>query len=319
MDYKPKKFDLPQDGVHVKGKGTDHPPYVFSNKIAIAVDVALATDRPLLVSGPPGSGKSSLAPVMADILQWRYLHEVFTSRTRLEDLTGDPDQLRRLNDAQVKDGTPLPERWAYLEPGILWWAFDQQSAELRGQNKTVIASLKRQLGEKYHDPSNPSSGNEINNVVILLDEIDKADPDLPNDLLEPLDKKRFNVPQGPEVKALKGQNILVIITTNEERELPPAFLRRCINLRLSEPSEAQLVKISDYHYPKVSKILRRNIATKIREQSENAKELDLRPPSTSEYLDAIEACKTLKIKTSSPEWEHLAQAAFIKEEIDLEG
>jgi MoxR-like ATPase len=318
MQYKPQKFKLNENGIHKKSKASDHPPYVFTDKTAIAIDVALSTNRPLLVSGPPGSGKSSLAPVMANILQWRYLHEVFTSRTRLEDLTGDLDQLRRLNDAQVKGGAPLPERWAYLEPGILWWAFDQQGAKLRGQSKKAIDRLKKKVGKQYLDPSNPYPVNEGNNVVILLDEIDKADPDLPNDLLEPLDKKQFNVPQGPEVKVHKGQNILVIITTNEERELPPAFLRRCINLRLSEPNEAQLVKISDYHYPRVSKNLRKNIAIKIREQSEKAREMDIRPPSTSEYLDAIEACKTLKINTSSPEWEYLAQAAFIKEDFDLE-
>ncbi len=314
MDYRPKKFNLPEDGIHRKGDSQDHPPYVFTDKIAIAVDVALATGRPLLVSGPPGSGKSSLAPVMADILEWRYLHEVFTSRTRLEDLTGDLDQLRRLNDAQLRDENPLPDRWAYLEPGILWWAFNQNSASLRGQSKQTINHLKKQIGEQYQDPENPSTGSDTNNAVILLDEIDKADPDLPNDLLEPLDRERFNVPQGPEIHAAKNQQILVIITTNEERELPPAFLRRCINLRLSDPDEEQLLKISDHHYPQVAKKLRQEIARKIIEQQKNAKELDMRLPSTSEYLDAIEACRKLKIKTTSKAWEQLAQATFIKED-----
>lgn len=314
MDYKPKKFNLPEDGIHRRGRIDDHPPYVFIDKIAIAVDVALATGRPLLVSGPPGSGKSSLAPVMADILNWRYLHEVFTSRTRLEDLTGDLDQLRRLNDAQVKDENPLPERWAYLEPGILWWAFDQQSASLRGQPKKAVDKLSQQLPHQYHSPQNPSIRPETDNVVILLDEIDKADPDLPNDLLEPLDRKRFTVPQGPEVKARMNQQVLVIITTNEERELPPAFLRRCINLRLTDPDEEQLLRISDHHYPRVAKKLRLEIAKKLIEQRIAAKDLDFRPPSTSEYLDAIEACRTLKIKISSHEWELLAKATFIKQE-----
>ena len=314
MDYQPKKFTLPEDGIHLKGKNLDHPPYVFTDKIAIAVDVSLATGRPLLVSGPPGSGKSSLASVMADILNWRYLHEVFTSRTRLEDLTGDLDQLRRLNDAQLRDENPLPERWAYLEPGILWWTFDQDSASRRGQNQKDINNLIQQIGDNYEIPDNPSEGHNTNNVVILLDEIDKADPDLPNDLLEPLDRKRFDVPQGPAVKAKNKQQILVIITTNEERELPPAFLRRCINLRLTDPDEAQLLTIAKHHYPKVAQKLRSDIAIKLIEQRDAAKELDLRPPSTSEYLDAIEACRELKIKPDSDEWKLLAQATFVKED-----
>jgi MoxR-like ATPase len=314
MDYQPKKFTLPEDGIHLKGKNLDHPPYVFTDKIAIAVDVSLATGRPLLVSGPPGSGKSSLAPVMSDILNWRYLHEVFTSRTRLEDLTGDIDQLRRLNDAQQRDENPLPERWAYLEPGILWWAYDQDSASRRGQDQKDIDNLIQQIGDNYALPDNPSEGLSTNNVVILLDEIDKADPDLPNDLLEPLDRKRFDVPQGPTVNAKNKQQVLVIITTNEERELPPAFLRRCINLRLTDPDETQLLTIAKHHYPKVAQKLRSDIANKLIEQRDTAKELDLRPPSTSEYLDAIEACRKLKIKPDSDEWKLLAQATFVKQD-----
>ena len=317
MDYHPKKFKLPKSGIHLKGENLDHPPYVFTDKIAIAVDVALATGRPLLVSGPPGSGKSSLAPVMADILKWRYLHEVFTSRTRLEDLTGDLDQLRRLNDAQLRDENPLPERWAYLEPGIFWWAFNQASASLRGQNQEDIDTLKNKIGDNYQAPEDPNKGSNESNVVILLDEIDKADPDLPNDLLEPLDRQRFDVPQGPSVSIEKDQQVLVVITTNEERELPPAFLRRCINLRLSDPDHAQLLKIAEHHYSDDSdenKKLHPTIADKLIEQREAAKELDLRPPSTSEYLDAIEACRKLKIKPDSDEWKLLAQATFVKQD-----
>lgn len=319
MDYRPKKFKLAENGIHRKGEDLDHPPYVFTDRIAIAVDVALATGRPLLISGSPGSGKSSLAPVMADIKKWRYLHEVFTSRTRLEDLTGDIDQLRRLNDAQVrdKDDNPLPERWAYLEPGVLWWAFNRKSASLRGQEKHDIDALITQIGDNYHAPGDPSSGPDVDHVVVLLDEIDKADPDLPNDLLEPLDRKRFHVSQGPAVNIQQGQQVLVVITTNEERELPPAFLRRCISLRLSDPEQAQLVKIAEHHYPDDSdedKELHSAIAVKVIEQRIAAKEQDLRPPSTSEYLDAIEACRILPIKPDSREWAMLAQATFVKED-----
>ena len=319
FDYPQKKFKLTKNGIHHKGEDLDHPPYVFTNKIAIAVDIALATSRPLLISGPPGSGKSSLAPVMADILEWRYLHEVFTSRTRLEDLTGDIDQLSRLNDAQARDSAdnPLPERWAYLEPGVLWWAFHRKSASLRGQARCDIDALITQIGDNYQVPRDPSTGPDTDNVVVLLDEIDKADPDLPNDLLEPLDRKRFTVPQGPFVNFKEDQQVLVVITTNEERELPPAFLRRCISLRLTDPDQDQLVKIAEHHYPDdrgEDKKLHSAIAVKLIEQRDAAKEQGLRPPSTSEYLDAIEACHKLKITPGSKEWSLLAQATFVKED-----
>lgn len=315
MEYRPTKFDLPEDGIHLKGKDLDHPPYVFTDEVAIAVDVALATGRPLLISGPPGSGKSTLAPVMASLLKWRYLRDIFTSRTRLEDLTGDLDQLRRLNDAQIRDDkNPLPERWAYLEPGILWWAFDRSDATLRGHTQDDVDKLKQQLGENYHEPKDPSEGADTNHVVILLDEIDKADPDLPNDLLEPLDRNRFNVPQGPSVQAKRKQQILVIITTNEERELPPAFLRRCISLRLTDPKYSQLLQIAQHHYPKEREELHAAVADKLIEQRTAAKEQDLRPPSTSEYLDAIEACRELDIQPESDYWTLLAQTTFVKEE-----
>jgi len=320
MDYRPKKFELPNDGIHIKGDDLDHPPYVFTDKVAIAVDVALATGRPLLVSGPPGSGKSSLAPVMATRLGWRYLHEIFTSRTRLEDLTGDLDQLRRLSDAQLRDEkNPLPERWAYLEPGVLWWAFDRAGAVLRGRSQREVDKLKQQVGENYHHPQDPSTNTDVDHVVILLDEIDKADPDLPNDLLEPLDRKRFDVPQGPPVQAKPKQQVLVILTTNEERELPPAFLRRCISLRLTDPDRAQLLHIAHHHYPRGQKKLHSDVADKLIEQRTAAREQDLRPPSTSEYLDAIEACRKLKIQPGSDQWALLAQATFVKEDNERGG
>ena len=123
--------------------------------------------------------------------------------------------------------------------------------------------------------------------------------------------------QGPAVNIQQGQQVLVVITTNEERELPPAFLRRCISLRLSDPEQAQLVKIAEHHYPDDSdedKELHSAIAVKVIEQRIAAKEQDLRPPSTSEYLDAIEACRILPIKPDSREWAMLAQATFVKED-----
>jgi hypothetical protein len=132
MSYQPTHFDrLPAD--RVLSKRADVDPYVFSEDIVIAVDVALATNRPLLVSGNPGSGKSRLADAIAAVQGWNLLGKTMTSRTRLESLTADVDQLRRFNDAQARgnDAELKPDAY-YLNPGLFWWAFQPETARLRG-------------------------------------------------------------------------------------------------------------------------------------------------------------------------------------------
>lgn len=309
--YRPKHFTLPPDAVW-PGKD-EFSPYVFNDDIAIAADVAFATRRPLLVSGPPGSGKSLLAPTLAALKAWRYLHYTFTSRSRLEDLTGDIDHLRRLNDAQAAQrGQSLPPRWTYLQPGILWWAFDATGASHLGASAEEREEQQRQ--GHFHPPRPPGTGSSQRDVVVLLDEIDKAEPDLPNDLLEPLDRQRFQVPQGPDVKAEAGLNYLVVITTNGERELPPAFLRRCVSLTLQDPTEDRLVLIAARHFPQGLETLHREVAKRLIEQRDRARALDLRPPSTSEYLDAIRACADFAIEPDPADrvWQQIAQATLVK-------
>ena len=314
--YSPKNFRLNKSGIWPGNKRLKLPPYVFTDEITIAVDVAFATNRPLLVSGPPGSGKSILAPTLAAIKRWRFLHYTFTSRTRLEDLTGDLDQLRRLSDAQaIGRNEQLPPKWSYLEPGILWWAFNPYSASLRGADEDAIKSL----GPKFQPPEAPE-GKQSGSAVLLFDEIDKAEPDIPNDLLEPLDKRRFTVPQGPTIEASSGLKLLVIITTNGERELPPAFLRRCINLTLVDPDHQRLIAIAKQHFRDGDPELHEAVAEKIIEQRETARSLDMRAPSTGEFLDAIVACRELGIKPDPQDevWQQIASVTLVKETPDSE-
>ncbi|HPE72371.1 MAG TPA: MoxR family ATPase [Candidatus Competibacter sp.] len=313
--YRPKHFPLPED--EVWSGNAEFPPYVFNDEIAIATDVAFVTRRPLLVSGPPGSGKSLLAPTLAALKDWRYLHYTFTSRSRLEDLTGDIDHLRRLNDAQAaRQGQRLPPHWTYLQPGILWWAFDATGAGNLGASEQ-----DRETHRAYfHPPNPPRADSSQGNVVVLLDEIDKAEPDLPNDLLEPLDRRCFHVPQGPEVEARSDLKYLVIITTNGERELPPAFLRRCVSLTLQDPDEQRLVTIAAQHFPQGSDALHRGVARRLIEQRDRARSLDLRAPSTSEYLDAIRACADFGIAPDPEDrvWQQIAKATLAKGSLEDE-
>ncbi|MCG6869389.1 MAG: MoxR family ATPase [Gammaproteobacteria bacterium] len=287
-------------------------PYVFDDDILVALDVAMATRRPLLVSGEPGTGKTTLARAMAGILDRRFLPRVVTSRTRLENITGDLDALRRLHHAQAaqRGETALPE-WAYRVPGILWWAYDRESAFRRGADPDEYREVKERNDPRYQDPVEPGIAGGENNVVLLLDEIDKADPDVPNDLLEPMDSRRFHV-FDQEISADKTLQVLVIITTNGERELPPAFLRRCVTLQLKEIDEQTLIKVARHHHGDERAPLYEAVAKKVMELREDAVSSGRRRPGTAEFLDAVRACKELELTPNSKVWRRVAESTLEK-------
>ncbi len=311
MNYSPVFYSLSDDGIW---QGNDQsPPYLFTQDIAIAVDVAFATKRPLLISGPPGSGKSTLARAIAGIQECSFLTHTLTSRSRIEDLTGDVDQLQRLHDAQAaakKDVDLLPD-WAYQKPGLFWWAFESDTAQKRGGNNI------EGLGPRFKKPVIPGYLIETKplEAVLLLDEIDKAEPDLPNDLLEPLDQRGFSRPDGQPVKAPKKLKLLLVITTNGERGLPSAFLRRCVSLELEQPDDKSLIRIADYHFRKIArrkKSLYQSVASKTMAIYQTARDQDRRPPGTSEYLDAVRACLELDVTPDSPVWKQIEKATLDK-------
>lgn len=316
-NYKPKLFDKLSDKGVLKKTG-DSSPYIFNDKITIAVDVALATERPLLVSGNPGTGKSRLADAIAEVQGWNLLRTTLTSRTRAASLTAEVDQLRRLNDAQARSGDSnlKPDNF-YLNPGIFWWAYSAETASRRG--------MKQEHAEKFSVelpyPGINRKKNQVIGTVLLIDEIDKAEPDLPNDLLEPLDIGRFYLPEGYEVAEQKeinrntASNLLTIITTNGERELPEAFLRRCILLNLPDPDKDELVDIAEMHHPDIDKELIKEISVIFDKIREHALKMQKRPAGTSEFLDAVRACDELDITVSEDKdsiWKMLESAVLVK-------
>ena len=319
--YQPRNFTL-TDYRFAGDEALDIPPYLFSEPAVIAIDVALATRRPLLVAGPPGCGKSRLAEAMAALLGWNFLATTMTSHTRLEELTVEVDHLRRLHDAHCAaipapapdpDKPPLPAAAlkpdaAYYTPGIFWWAFDRRSASRRNLPPDVAAAYLIGLDFPGRERAQPN-GDE--NAVLLIDEIDKAEPDLPNDLLEPLDRRSVRLPDGRTLSAAAGQELLTVITTNRERELPKAFVRRCVTLVLGEPDADGLTAIAQAHQPQAEPARIRAIAKRIIEFRDKADKHGLRPPGTSEFLDAVRTCETLQISVDGGDlWRQIEDAVL---------
>jgi len=286
----------------------DGPSYVYRRSIILAVNLALACRRPLFITGRPGTGKTTLAWNVAHVLGWKYYQKVVTSRTRAKDLMWRFDSLRRLSDAQEQSKT-LPPRAAYVEPEVLWWAFSPATAARRGASGAELDAVRA-----ASDPG--LARGDAKRAVVLLDEIDKAEPDVPNDLLEVLDVARFRVDELDKPFDVSGDpaDVLMIITTNGERELPPAFIRRCVVLTLEDPTEDSLVTIANDRYGEAQAGFHREIAGQVMKLRKEARERDLREPSTAEYLDAIDACRKLKIDSKAPSWKLVAESLLWKRE-----
>jgi len=262
--------------------------FVFAEEAILAINVALATRRPLLVSGEAGSGKTSLARFAAAALGRVFYRETVTSRTQASDLLSSFDALRRLSHAQLKNKL-LPEQ-AYVVPGKFWWAISPKSAAQRG--------LKAQKGQAaLEDPGLYPTRKGARQAALLLDEIDKADPDVPNDLLESLDERSFTVQETGDRITPERDDVLIFLTTNGERELPPAFLRRCVTIELPKPDKRWLVEVAERQFGTGSgpfkDALYDRLAQEVMELRASADAQGRRPPSTSEFVDAVATCSKL--------------------------
>ena len=284
--------------------------YDVDPALRLSVEVALAARRPLLLRGEPGSGKSSLASYIARNLKARYYEHVVTSRTVAEDMLWRFDAIRKLSDAQARSaGDAALEDKNYIEPGVLWWALNRESALEQGSEP--FSEINR--------------GREANRVVVLIDELDKADPDVPNGLLVPIGSSEFRVRETgvvvrqSEDKSQQLENFLVVVTTNETRELPAAFVRRCVVHFIGHPDAEKLVKIAKAHArrwqpppKKRDDQLFRDIADRVVTLRDEAARTRNRQPSTAEYLDAVRACRRMNISFDSDEWKRLERVILLK-------
>ncbi len=224
--------------------GTDS--YVATEDLMLAVNASITLERPLLVKGEPGTGKTMLAEEVATALGMRLITWHIKSTTKAQHGLYEYDAVSRLRDSQLGDERVKDIR-NYIDRGKLWDAFTSD--------------------EK---------------IVLLIDEIDKADIEFPNDLLQELDRMEFFVYETGETISAKVRPI-VIITSNNEKELPDAFLRRCFFHYIRFPDPETMQEIVDVHYPGIKKDL-------VKESMEAFFQMREVPglkkkPSTSELLD----------------------------------
>jgi MoxR-like ATPase len=228
----------------MKFNGTDA--YVATEDLTVAVNASVALERPLLVKGEPGTGKTELARQVALSLGLPLVEWHVKSTTKAAQGLYEYDAVSRLRDSQLGDAR-VHDVKNYIRKGKLWQAFEAEGK-----------------------------------VVLLIDEIDKADIEFPNDLLQELDRMEFHVYEtGETIRA--RQRPVIIITSNNEKELPDAFLRRCFFHYIRFPDADVLKRIVDVHFPGLKQALLSEALTQFYEIRETPGLK--KKPSTSEMLD----------------------------------
>ena len=231
--------------------------YIATEDLRIAVNAAVTLERPLLIKGEPGTGKTVLAEEVSKALKMPLITWHIKSTTKAQQGLYEYDAITRLRDSQLGD-EKVKDIKNYIKQGKLWEAFESNERP-----------------------------------ILLIDEIDKADIEFPNDLLQELDRMEFYVYETNEtIKAAKRP--VVIITSNNEKELPDAFLRRCFFHYISFPDAETMQKIVDVHYPKIkSKLVSESLKVfyELRDVPGIKKK-----PSTSELLDWLKLLMNEDIK-----------------------
>ncbi|GGB68367.1 MoxR family ATPase [Shewanella inventionis] len=220
--------------------------YIASNELTLAVNAAIALEKPLLIKGEPGTGKTQLAEELARSLNCKLYQWHIKSTTKAQQGLYEYDAVSRLRDSQLGDAR-VHDIGNYIVKGKLWQAFEEEQRP-----------------------------------ILLIDEIDKADIEFPNDLLQELDKMEFYVYETQQLIKAK-QRPIIIITSNNEKELPDAFLRRCFFHYIKFPTKDEMAKIIDVHHPNVKQTL----LTQALEVFFDLRDVNgiKKKPSTSELID----------------------------------
>jgi len=265
----------------MKFKGTQN--YISTEDLNVAVNAAITLEKPLLIKGEPGTGKTELARQISNSLGLEIIEWNIKSTTKAQQGLYEYDAVSRLRDSQLGDNK-IENIENYIKKGKIWDSFESKERS-----------------------------------VLLIDEIDKADIEFPNDLLQELDKMEFFVYETNQIVRAKKRPI-VIITSNNEKELPEAFLRRCFFHYIQFPEIDTLRKIIQVHFPDIKKSLLEaalNRFFEIRDVPGLKKK-----PSTSEALDwikllLIEDINPIDLKTDGKDLLPKLHGALIKNEQDI--
>ncbi len=263
----------------------------FVQRHVYAVQAAIACKRPLLVRGEPGIGKSQLARAAASHLGIPFLHYTMTADAECRDLLYSFDAVERLAQAQVLSrvgGADWRERLApdlFVLPGALWWAFDWKAAV---DQCVTYCNGDAEKAEPLI-PAHPPEWKLGKGCVLLIDEIDKADGDVPNALLESLGAFSFSVPEASRRIVLAGgaPAPLVVITTNEERELPRAFLRRCLVLQMNFDKSLLIRRGRDHFGEVIDDEVYEEAAEQLMADRKASPAFGPVSPGVAEYLDLL--------------------------------
>ncbi len=320
-DFIPERLRVSVPGIELH--------HQFDEADCHALWAAHAAGRPLLVRGDPGTGKSQMARAIAEQLGWAFVEEVIRGGTELSDLHWHFDAIGRLGEAQVQAMPGGGQDAAcqstqdrldprnFLSPGAFWWAYDLRSA--RQQHLRCLMPRE----PKVRVPRGKKWNKETGGVVLLLDEMDKAEPDLPNGLLETLGDYVFTVPHlSRKDKNAAIQNrieadperLLVIITTNEERELPQAFVRRCFVHTLKMGGDADwFIQRGRLHFgDKIAEAVYEQAAGMLLKDRQNNPH-GRYPPGLAEYIDLLKAVSRVPRADQHDRLKLIGQYALEKE------
>ena len=253
--------------------------YIASPELRDAVNVAVALERPLLIKGEPGTGKTMLAEAIAEGLELELLTWNVKSTSKARDGLYVYDTVQRLNDARFDD-RDIRDIRRYIKLGPLGTSFRSTAR-----------------------------------VVLLIDEIDKADMEFPNDLLHELDRMSFSVDETGET-ITAAERPIVVVTSNNEKELPDAFLRRCVFHYIAFPDQELMSEIVQVHHPGIEDELLHQVLIAfywLREQTELRKR-----PSTSELIDWIAALRRAGVRKEAMEEKLPFLGVLLKHEQDLD-
>lgn len=266
--------------------------HFLDKETAYAIIAAVNAGRPLLVCGEPGVGKSQLARAAAYLLERKFISTVVQPNSDYEEMLWSFDHTSRLADAQLSssetENAKVKDPRNYIAPGALWYALDWEKAE------------KKRCKNNFHAPKDISREDvEKQGLVLLIDEIDKADISLSNGLLEVLGNGGFSVPPLGETvpdKSTKTKTPFIVLTSNDTRQLPDALRRRCVVLKLELPESEDelidhLVTIGETHFTGINNAVLEEAAKQIVEDRRVCQ--GQQKTGQAEYLDLLRALEKI--------------------------